>query len=339
MKVTTIAGTAGVAAFQDGTLYESLFHHPSGLCLDGEGGLLVADRCNNRIRRIDLDAGIVTTIAGFERGFQDGFALVEAKFNCPTSLVIHGDTVYVTDSGNGAIRRIRSGMVSTLANVPSNITSIAVGDDGSILISDIAKCSIERIDPKDGSIQVFPRRIPHPMGITVSPNGIVYVSTLPGCICYWSDGDWKVLIETNEEIRGPRADPFGNLLFLQGHCIKKVDPSSGNVRLLAGSQREVGKEDGSLLEARFYCPIGIEVNDSSIFVSDYFSHSIRSIRLLRPWRKGSCILSSYSLFRKPFLVPSIDERGDTNGCGPVEQEGNKGGSSERSTEGRAIHRL
>ena len=85
MRVTTIAGSAGVRGFRDGKSSESLFNRPEGICLDKEENLLVVDSNNNCIRKIDTTNGMVTTIAGCMRaGFVDGDALTEARFEWPT---------------------------------------------------------------------------------------------------------------------------------------------------------------------------------------------------------------------------------------------------------------
>ncbi len=51
-KVSTIAGVAGQTGFQDGEAMKALFNSPHGLVWDTEGGLLVADIGNAKIRRI-----------------------------------------------------------------------------------------------------------------------------------------------------------------------------------------------------------------------------------------------------------------------------------------------
>ena len=117
--ITTIAGT-GERGFggDGGAATEAQFAWPIGLALDGLANLYVADRSNNRIRRIDAE-GVVTTLAGTgERGFGgDGGAATEAQFAFPTGLALDGSgNLYVADSGNHRIRRIDAeGVITTLA--------------------------------------------------------------------------------------------------------------------------------------------------------------------------------------------------------------------------------
>jgi len=287
MKVTTIAGKSG-RGFKDGKLSEALFNYPRGLCFDKEGNLLVVDCGNHCIRKIDLNNEIVTTIAGCGEGFVDGNALTEAKFNGPSYLAINDDIIYVSDTGNNAIRKMSRGIVSTFAtgfNLPYGIT---LDNNGNILIADYWNHSIKRIDSNNGSIYTFPKSIKYPNGITVSSNGIIYVSTNDGIISYWNDDNWKIIIQTNSEINGLKIDSFNNLLFVESgsHCIKKMN-LNGEISLFAGSEEgNYGNLDGLLLESRFNFPFDITMNNTSIYISDCDNHTIRKISLLGLWNKG-----------------------------------------------------
>jgi streptogramin lyase len=60
--VTTIAGTAGIAGWRDGSGSAALFNQPRSLVLDAAGDIFVADTGNKAIRRID-PGGTVTTLS------------------------------------------------------------------------------------------------------------------------------------------------------------------------------------------------------------------------------------------------------------------------------------
>lgn len=116
--VYTFAGT-GEAGYRDGAAKEAQFHNPTGLALDGEGNLYVADTLNHVIRRIAPD-GTVSTWAGQpgeKGGYTDG-ARSSARFNEPVGLAWGDNGLYVADSGNQVIRHIRAEGVVTYAGVP-----------------------------------------------------------------------------------------------------------------------------------------------------------------------------------------------------------------------------
>lgn len=111
--VTTIAGSK--EGFKNGVGTEAQFSYPSGLVVDDDSNIYVADALNNRIRKISPQ-GEVSTYAGGELGYKDGPAL-EAQFYAPTGLALDTDgTLYVADSSGNRIRKITpEGIVSTIA--------------------------------------------------------------------------------------------------------------------------------------------------------------------------------------------------------------------------------
>lgn len=136
--VTTIAG-GGASGYADGRGREARFNGPVGVAVDAAGHVIVADTYNDRIRAISAD-GIVTTMAGAgEPGFGDG-AATDARFQTPGGVAAgaHG-VIYVADTGNGVIRTIRDGTVSTITVSTGDgllrPTGIAAGD-GYVYVTD-----------------------------------------------------------------------------------------------------------------------------------------------------------------------------------------------------------
>jgi streptogramin lyase len=104
-NVTTLAGS-GEAGFADGTGTSAKFNQPTGVAMDHEGNVIVADYSNNRIRTV-APSGEVTTLAGSGiAGFADGEG-PEARFNHPTDIFVDSDgKIIVADFGNHRIRQI-----------------------------------------------------------------------------------------------------------------------------------------------------------------------------------------------------------------------------------------
>lgn len=125
--VTTVAGTA-VAGYQDGTSSVARFTKPSGVALDKDGRIYVADFGNNAIRLIAKDdTGVlkVGTFAGAtgSPGFKEGPGS-SAQFNDPWGLTVDAvGRIFVADYGNSLIRRITpDGTVSTYAGFVEDAT-------------------------------------------------------------------------------------------------------------------------------------------------------------------------------------------------------------------------
>ena len=162
--VTTFAGGAGVSGSVDGTGDAARFNLPSGIAVDANGNVFVADTTNNLIRKI-TPAGDVTTLAGTVgiAGFDDGVGS-GALFNRPEGLAIGaGGNLYVADTGNSVIRKVSAGgAVSTFAGLPTvsgledgvgtfallnQPRSLALDSAGNLFVADTGNAAIRKIDP------------------------------------------------------------------------------------------------------------------------------------------------------------------------------------------------
>ncbi len=114
--VTTIAGSLSLGGYVDGTGPAARFNGAAGAALDTSGNLYVADFNDNVIRKV-TPGGVVTTFAGAATaGYVDATGGA-TRFNGPIDVAIDAaGNLYVTDTGNHAIRKITpAGVVSTLA--------------------------------------------------------------------------------------------------------------------------------------------------------------------------------------------------------------------------------
>lgn len=110
-EATILAGTAdgGVGGFggDGGPATAARLDRPSGIALAGRFAY-ITDVGNNRIRRVDLQTGIITTIAGNGTpGFSgDNGGPVSAQMNYPTSPVVRDNRLYFCDRNNHRVRAI-----------------------------------------------------------------------------------------------------------------------------------------------------------------------------------------------------------------------------------------
>lgn len=93
---------------------------PSGLALDAEGNLYIADTFCGRIRRVDAATGLISTLAG--DGTEYRYQGVPNEFSTglarPSAIALAADgTLYITDSDNHLIRKWnpRSKIITAIA--------------------------------------------------------------------------------------------------------------------------------------------------------------------------------------------------------------------------------
>jgi len=136
--VSLLAGsTDGTSGFKDDTGNAAKFYEPAGIAVDPVSQTVyVSDSSNNLIRKI-TSAGVVTTLAGVattpaSSGYVNAAVGTNAKFNFPTTLVLTGGALYVTDTGNHAMRKIdtATGEVTTFAGANPNPTATPGTTDG-----------------------------------------------------------------------------------------------------------------------------------------------------------------------------------------------------------------
>jgi len=102
-NVTTLAGGTGGNANGQGA--NAQFTSPTGLTIDKQGNIYVADYNNHRIRKITPN-GLVSTFVGSDLGYVNGQG-VNAKFYNPYHVIIDTNyDVYIVDRGNYRIRKI-----------------------------------------------------------------------------------------------------------------------------------------------------------------------------------------------------------------------------------------
>ncbi len=137
--ITTIAGTGGAGYSGDGSgaRFEKL-NQPSGLALDTQGNLYIADRANHRIRKVAPN-NVISTVAGTGRaGYSgDGGAGAQAAINDPRAVATDAKgNLFIADAGNHRVRRLGpDGVIETVAGTGRQGFS---GDGGPALSADLS---------------------------------------------------------------------------------------------------------------------------------------------------------------------------------------------------------
>lgn len=253
--VTTIAG-APVPGYSDSAVsLNAAFQGPSGVAVDAQGNIFVADTLNHAIRRISVVDGSVATLAGNgQAGAVNGLG-PGARFNSPRGLALdrNGDLI-VADTGNHAIRRVSpQGVVTTVAGVLetrgrndgpaasalfNGPVGVAIDSAGIIYVADTQNALIRAISPVSGGWAVT----------TIAGSGSTG----------WRDGSGSFAAFNLP--MGLVVDSAGTLYVADSgnHAIRQIQMggNSGTVMTVVGSGRP-GGQDGIGVEATLNSPVGL----------------------------------------------------------------------------------
>jgi uncharacterized protein (TIGR03437 family) len=281
-RITTVAGGAGNGFSGDGgPATQARLNCPTGIAVDAQGNLYIADSENNRIRRVAAADGIITTIAGTgATGFGgDGGPAAQAQIDLPTQVALTGNNLlYVADTDNSRIRRINlaDGMITTYAG---NGTATFAGDGGAATAASLNRPKGLTFDAQGNLFiaDTFNNRVRR---VAASDNNITTVAGT-GTRGFTGDGD----LATNARLGQPEGvwvDAQNNLLIADtfNDRIRRVSVADQRITTIAGIGITGYGGDGSAASAaRFFCPIGI-VTDAAgrLFIADRDNNRIRLVQ-------------------------------------------------------------
>lgn len=272
--ISTFAGndTAGFSG-DGGPATAARFNQPTAIARDKNGNYYIADKDNNRIRKITA-AGIVSTIAGNgAAGFSgDNDTAIYAKLNHPTGVAVDSaGNVFIADQMNNRIRMVSS----------AGIITTVVGNGVATFNSDL---------------QPFPSMVAinKPYSVAVSPSNEVYFAdTYNNIIRKYDRANNKVVTvkgrnalllslgEGTLSLNKPTCitfDNFGNMYIAdEGNLLVKKLDSARIYKTVAGSGTfGFSGDGGAALSAKFSAARGLAADGAgNVFISDFHNERVR----------------------------------------------------------------
>lgn len=267
-KVLDVAGAGEIGA-ADGSFADATFKHPQGMALDGDV-LYVADTENHLLRRLDLKARTVTTIAGtgvqalgrYERGPARQVAL-----SSPWDLTLEKGILYIAMAGPHQIWAM---------NLQHNEIGPYAGSshedriDGPLMEAALAQPS--GITSDGTNLYVADSEISAIRSVSLNPKG--HVTTIVGVALFeFGDVDGQGEMVRLQHPLG--VEHYNGVLYVTdtyNHKIKAIGPHLKTSVTLFGSGKP-GLCDGEM--PQFYEPGGLSIADGKIYIADTNNHVIR----------------------------------------------------------------
>ncbi|MDH4136239.1 MAG: NHL repeat-containing protein [Anaerolineae bacterium] len=172
--ITTVAGIGTFGFSGDGgPATAAQLSFPTGVAFDEAGNLYIADLDDNRVRKVIVATGVITTVAGIGTfGFSgDGGPATAAQLSGPAGVVVDEvDNLYIADQQNNRIRKViaATGVITTVAGIgtlgfsgdggPATAaqlhfpTDLAFDKSGNLYIADLGNNRIRKVIAATGVI-------------------------------------------------------------------------------------------------------------------------------------------------------------------------------------------
>ncbi len=290
--ITTLAGNGSPSLSGDGgPAIAAGLSYPTGMTLDNSGNLLIGDAGNNRVRRIALSSGIITTVAGTTGSFGgDGGPATAARMAHPCGVALNsaGD-LFIADAYNDRIRRVAasSGIISTYAGLGVRFSgdggaatsalvlgpaAMAFDASGAVIISEYDASRLRRL-AQDGTISTIAGMGKGGWGGDGGPATQSYLNTPGGVV----------------------LDSAGNIYFadLSNNRIRRIAAGSGIITTVAGTSARGYSGDNGLATAAMLnlsspnqasiwvgFPSGVVIDSNGdLYFSDSFNYRIRKVAM------------------------------------------------------------
>ena len=265
--VATLGGMPNVMTFADGLGCSAHFAQPSGMALDEDGTLYVADACNNRIV-VGIPCAVSRSVSALahgrnERGITDASIAIEPSETYVWDVFAGQPGTPGIDDGKGQRARL------------SGPQGLAIDSAGTLFVADGRAGTIRKITP-DGSVTTLGgtrSSFSAPIGVAVDDAEDCYVTD--GAKALWKvapSGDVKKVVGSSAKlgfIPGVAVGLAGNVYVADHNActIRKVSPA-GEMTVLAGSAGQDGTVDGAGVSARFSRPLALAADRSgNVFVA------------------------------------------------------------------------
>ena len=282
--ITKVAGTFLGYSGDGGPATAAQLNAPYGVAVDFQNNFYITDTSNRRIRRVDGDTGIITTVAGTgAAGYSgDGGAATAAQLNGPYGITTdRSGNVYWTEYSNFVVRKldVETGTISTFAGTGSSGFS---GDGGPATAAQF-RAPWGLVFDAAGNLYIADATGTYRVRKVDADTGIITTVAGNGSNGYSGDGGPATAAQVGSP-DGLAVDVFGNLYISQfdQHVVRKLDARTGIITTVAGTGvGSYGGDGGPATAALFRNPAGLAFGrgHTDLYISDRRNSRIRKVGL------------------------------------------------------------
>ena len=251
-------------------------NYPSGVAFDVFGNMFIADRINNRIRKVNAN-GIIITVAGGGHAYPgNGGAATNTSLYWPYGVACDAyGNLFIADTYDSRILKVATnGILAIVAGKSGNSYS---GDGGAATNANLNNPSGVACDAY-GNLYIADagnNRIRK-----VATNGIITTVAGNGSMSFSGDGGAATNASLNFPI-GLACDAYGNLYIADTYntCIRKVD-TNGIISTVAGKgvSGYFSGDGGPATNASLDLPFGVACDAyGNLFIADTDNERIRKV--------------------------------------------------------------
>jgi trimeric autotransporter adhesin len=278
--ISTVAGngTAGYSG-DGGAATSAEINGPGDVAVDTAGNLYISDLGNNRIRKVTVATGVISTVAGNgTKGYSgDGGAATSAEIGPNGLTVDSAGNIYMADEFSNRIRKVTAstGIISTVAG---NGTAGYSGDGGAATSAELNVPDAVAVDGA-GNIYLSDHNNERVRKVTVSTGKIATIAG-NGTAGYSGDGG----LATSAELNGPGGlalNAAGDLFIgdFGNNRVRKVAAATSVISTVAGNGVSGYSGDGgAATSAEMDGPSGIALDSAgNLYIADFGNNRIRFV--------------------------------------------------------------
>jgi len=250
----------------EGSCAEAGLYLPLGVTFDSQNNLYVCDSGSNRIRKVDHETGIITTMVGTgQHGFNGDGPALDVNLTWPAAIAFdHDDVLFIADTQAHKVRRYdpRTRMVTTIAGM---WTAEDEAREQPLVARNLVVLSGDAIgiDFSDDQGWLMP----------VCSDGL-------DMSMYLDDG--RPAMEARlYDIVGLAVDAKGDLYVVDkgSNRVRKIDSRTGIISTVAGVCRYgYDGDDKPAVRAMLHAPEAVSFDhDENLYISDTMNHRVRKV--------------------------------------------------------------